>query len=110
MPHDNQEDHEVGEPQGGSSVPPGSTPTMPGLSGRTENAFVPLAEPVFDPAELPSEFNPDPGGNPPLPPLPNWPLPQPEPTFPWPLPQPQPSPNFRLCNINLREGCYRISF
>lgn len=66
---------------------------------------VPLAEPVASLGEEPQAFIPnpeDPGGTIPLP-IPG--------TTPGPFPGPFPWPPFpRFCLINLRSGCYRVSY
>ncbi len=82
-------DHEAGEPQGPSSSTVGSS-------------FVPSAEPLPLSLEASTELIPNPEGGPvPIPPLP---LPGPQPLpFPWP-------PPWHFCLINLRSGCYRITF
>lgn len=83
-------DHEAGESQGPSSSTVGSS-------------FVPLAEPLPLSLEASTELIPNPEGGPvPIPPLP-FPGPQALP-FPW------PPPWWHFCLINLRSGCYRITF
>lgn len=83
-------DHGTGGSQGAAPVPPGTIPSTAG------SRFIPLAEPILGSVETPAEFTPSPEG--PIDPG----QPFPGPTFPGPLP--------KFCPINLREGCYRITF
>jgi hypothetical protein len=61
-------------------------------------ASVPLAEPLPDPDETSGPFPPLPGT-----------VAVPSPSLPTPQPQ-TPFPAFHPCNINLKEGCYRVAF
>jgi len=85
---------------------------------------VPLAGPISDtetdqgPGDLGGETpigftpNPDPGGGP-IPPIPIPPIPEPGlpklPQRPW-FPKLPIDPEFRLCFVDLPDGCYRITF
>jgi len=89
MTHDVQEpaDHGLVEAAG-----------VPASAGGARPAFVPMAEAAAGTAESPAEFTPDPEGTTGLPEIPEglqpglWPG------------------RFHLCRINLREGCYRITY
>src|SRR5712691_938940 len=63
----------------------------------TSGVVVPMAEALPDPDEAVTT----------VPPVPT---PFPQPVVPQPLPSPFPLPPFHLCVINLKEGCYRITF
>jgi hypothetical protein len=98
-PNHSATDHGTGEPQG-PLVPPGNIQSTVGLP------FVPLAEPIPGSIESPVELTPTPEG----PADPGQPLPSPGFPGPLPWPPPFPWPPPRLCLINLRTGCYRITF
>lgn len=79
-----------------------------GSAAITEStSFIPVAEPIATAFEFGSEFTPNPerpiGHEEPFP------FPQPQPQIPLPRPFPWPGPG-RFCSINLRRGCYRITF
>jgi len=94
--HDTLDPHEENgsfDHFGQETVPPGSMPTAPGRGGAGP---VPLSEPIptaFD------EMTPGPDGA----------MPGPTP-LPVPVPTPIPIPLPHVCQIDLKAGCYAISF
>jgi hypothetical protein len=96
MPHDVQE-----EADHGGIEPLGVPATGEGAPSAVGSPFVPIAEELPAAGEAPAEFIPAPEGPETIPGIP---IPE-RPGIPWPggqLPH--------VCNINLRPGCYRITF
>jgi hypothetical protein len=99
--HDSRTDH-PGDRSPGTPALPGSMPSTVG------SPFVPLAEPIPTPLDIPAALTPDPEA----PEIPVPPIPIPGPGVPGTIPIPGtfPPPGFKLCLINLTAGCYRITF